>query len=318
MEEAGMVARRGAFLGAAGLALATRLPGVALAQAQTAAPTLPYRPHTVTSPDGVVLSVQEWGNPQGPAILFIHGSWQSHLSWARQVSDPALAQRYRMVTFDLRGHGDSSKPEGDAFYKPAKPWADDVAAVIATLGLQRPVLAGWSYGGRVMGDYLTVHGNAAVGGIHFVDATTSAADPAAFFGPGVRFLGAGTAADQATRIRGTIDFLRACFERQPTDAEFQDMLAMNMLTPRHVRIAMGGRPTNYEAAWRALQVPALVTNGDKDQLITPAMARWTASVVPGARLSIHEGVGHAPFWEDTARFNRELGELMAQVAARRG
>jgi hypothetical protein len=29
-------------------------------------------------------------------------------------------------------------------------------------------------------------------------------------------------------------------------------------------------------------------------------------------------VGHAPFWEDTARFNRELGELMAQVAARRG
>jgi pimeloyl-ACP methyl ester carboxylesterase len=91
-----------------------------------------------------------------------------------------------------------------------------------------------------------------------------------------------------------------------------------MLTPRHVRIAMGGRPTNYEAAWRALAVPALVTNGDKDQLITPAMARWTASVVPGARLSIHEGVGHAPFWEDTARFNRELGELMAQVAARRG
>ncbi|CAH0310213.1 alpha/beta fold hydrolase [Roseomonas sp. CECT 9278] len=313
-----MLTRRGAFLGTAGLALASRLPGVAQAQAPAPAPALAYRPHSVTTPDGVVLSVQEWGNPQGPAILFIHGSWQSHLSWARQVSDPALAARYRMVTFDLRGHGDSAKPEGDAFYKPAKPWADDVAAIIAALGLQRPVLAGWSYGGRVMCDYLTVHGADRIGGLHFVDATTTLADPAAFFGPGLRTLAAGTAADQAQRIAGTIAFLRVCFERQPTDAEFQAMLAFNMLTPRHVRIAMGGRPAQYEAMLRALRMPTLVTHGEKDQIILPALARWTASVVPGARLSIHEGAGHSPFWEDTPRFNRELAELMAQVAARRG
>ncbi len=48
-------------------------------------PNRPYKPHAVRSPDGVMLAVQEWGNPSGPEILFIHGFAQSSLSWGRQV-----------------------------------------------------------------------------------------------------------------------------------------------------------------------------------------------------------------------------------------
>jgi pimeloyl-ACP methyl ester carboxylesterase len=46
-----------------------------------------------------------------------------------------------------------------------------------------------------------------------------------------------------------------------------------------------------------------------DRIIAPAAGRYTASAVPGARLSIYEGVGHSPFFEDAPRFNRELAEL---------
>lgn len=75
----------------------------------------------MTSGDSVTLAVQEWGNRSGSAILFIHGSSQSHFFWGRQVEDPALQREFRLVIFDLRGHGASEKPVGDAFFKPAKP-----------------------------------------------------------------------------------------------------------------------------------------------------------------------------------------------------
>jgi non-heme chloroperoxidase len=107
----------------------------------------------VKSPDGTTIAAFEGGNPAGPAILFMHGLMQCHLAWRRQFDDPALAGAFRLVAMDLRGHGASDKPVGKERYRPDKLWADDVAAVIAQLGLRKPVLVGWSYAGRVITDY---------------------------------------------------------------------------------------------------------------------------------------------------------------------
>ena len=60
----------------------------------------------------------------------------------------------------MRGHGNSDKPLEPQMYKDSKAWANEVQAVIDAAGLKRPVLVGWSYGGRVIGDYLTIHGAA--------------------------------------------------------------------------------------------------------------------------------------------------------------
>ena len=84
---------------------------------------------TVTAADGVNLAVQEWGNPHGPEILFIHGFNQAHLSWLRQVKDPQLAAEFRMITFDLRGHGSSDKPLENERYAHQN-WGDDIAAIM--------------------------------------------------------------------------------------------------------------------------------------------------------------------------------------------
>jgi non-heme chloroperoxidase len=271
------------------------------------------RRFSVTAADGVTLSAQEWGNPSGPEILFIHGFMQSHLSWLRQVEDRELAAEFRMVSFDLRGHGNSDKPLDPDFYE-GRRFADDVKAVIAAAPLKRPALAGWSYGGRIISHYLGHYGPAGLAGVSYV-AAMSKAEPR-FAGEIVRLIGALTAEDLATRIDATKEFVRACFERQPSEDDFGTMVAFNMLVPREVRAAMQGRPLDYDATLSRLKLPVLVTHGSADRLVLLAAAEHTAKTIPDARLSLYDGVGHAPFWEDPRRFNRELAGFVRDAARR--
>src|ERR1043166_9783542 len=115
------------------------LTGAALLAAVTqgsAQQNLKYKPITVKTPDGLTIAAQEWGNPQGPEILLIHGYAQSHLSWMRQVNSD-LAKEFRIITYDLRGHGNSDKPLEKAPYHDNKAWADEVNAVMEAAGLDR-------------------------------------------------------------------------------------------------------------------------------------------------------------------------------------
>ena len=65
--------------------------------------------HDVSGGGGLHLHVREWGPKNGPAILFIHGWSQNHLCWRRQWESP-LADEFRLVAFDCRGHGMSQAP----------------------------------------------------------------------------------------------------------------------------------------------------------------------------------------------------------------
>jgi non-heme chloroperoxidase len=66
----------------------------------------------------VKLHVREWGKVDAPAILFIHGWSQNHLCWRKQ-HESQLADRFRLVAFDLRGHGMSEAPEAQDQYTEA-------------------------------------------------------------------------------------------------------------------------------------------------------------------------------------------------------
>ena len=125
--------------------------------------------HTITGGGGVQLHVVETGNPGGRPILFIHGLSQCWLTWSRQLSSN-LADRYRLVAMDMRGHGLSEKPRDG--YADSRLWADDVDAVLRGLSIDRPVLCGWSYGPLVILDYVRHYGEEAVGGMTFVDGVT--------------------------------------------------------------------------------------------------------------------------------------------------
>ena len=97
-----------------------------------------YKPLVVRAPDGVTIAAQEWGSPTGSEILFIHGFSQASMSWQRQV-ECDLAKEFRLVTYDLRGHGNSDKPLEPEKYKESKAWADEVQAIIDAANFKRPV-----------------------------------------------------------------------------------------------------------------------------------------------------------------------------------
>jgi non-heme chloroperoxidase len=307
---------RGGFLilVAAMLLLAAQLHA-RLAPPAEAAPA--YKPLAVKTPDGLTIRAQVWGNASGPEILFIHGFSQSYLSWIKQTGSD-LPKSFRLVTYDLRGHGGSDKPQDAKYYQNDKAWADEVAAVMQAAGLQRPVIVAWSYGGRVVGNYLKFYGDGHIAGLDLVDIRTKA-NPA-WDGEVTRKTAAAMISpDVAENIEGTGEFVRGVTFLPLSAKDFELALAYNMVVPIEVRAAMRGGPNaaiDFTGVFKKLKVPVLVTHGEKDNLIKVDAAKYTASVIPGARLSIYQNVGHAAFLEQPTRFNKELADLTTKAATR--
>jgi pimeloyl-ACP methyl ester carboxylesterase len=268
---------------------------------------LKNKPLAVTTPDGLTISAQEYGNPNGPGIVFIHGFSQSHLSWMRQT-DSDLARDFHIVTYDLRGHGNSDKPLEAARYRDSKAWGDEVQAVIDAAGLKRPVLVGWSYAGRVISDYVATHGAGGIAGLNFVDASIKLIPE--YVGDNLKNLPLMASEDMLTNINATRVFLHGCFSRQPSADDFETMLAFNMMVPPKVRAGLGGRPLDATAIMAKLTIAVLVSHGAEDKNAKLATAQYTASVIPGAKLSVYDGIGHSPFYEDAPRFNSELAAFV--------
>jgi non-heme chloroperoxidase len=265
------------------------------------------KPLNVTTPDGLTISAQEYGNPNGPGIVFIHGFSQSHLSWMRQT-DGELAKDFHIVTYDLRGHGNSDKPLEAARYRDSKAWGDEVQAVIDAAGLKRPVLVGWSYAGRVISDYVATHGAGGISGIDFVDASIKFIPE--YVGDNLKNLPLMASEDMLTNINATRVFLHGCFSKQPSADDFETMLAFNMMVPPKVRAGLGGRPLDATEIMSKLTIPVLVSHGAEDKNAKLDTAKYTASVIPGAKLSVYDGIGHSPFYEDAPRFNSELAAFV--------
>ncbi len=245
-------------------------------------------------------------------ILFLHGFSQSHLAWRRQF-EGALAQRFRLIAFDLRGHGWSEKPAGAESYREPHRWADDVAAVLDAAGAERAVFVGWSYGGRVILDYAAAHGTQAIAGINFVAAVIG--DAAEYYGERIGTIRGTLSADPATSIDGTRRFLRACFAHEPAPDDFERMLAYNAMVPPAIRAKLLGRDVDGKALLASLALPMLFTQGTLDAIVAPAMSAYGLQTVPGARLSLYEGIGHSPFFEDAERFDRELADFVRTCVA---
>jgi pimeloyl-ACP methyl ester carboxylesterase len=112
---------------------------------------------------GLRLHVLDWGG-SGPPLLFLHGG-SAHAHWWDFVI-PLLAERFRCVALDLRGHGESGRP-GDGDYG-LSAHAADVAAVVEALDLTGGGVVGHSFGGWVAMVYAGAAGTA-VGALAILD-----------------------------------------------------------------------------------------------------------------------------------------------------
>jgi pimeloyl-ACP methyl ester carboxylesterase len=279
-------------------------------QSQLTRAAKPTATYEVRGGGGLRLHAREWGLPEGPEILLIHGWSQSDLCWSKQV-DGELASRFRIVSFDLRGHGLSEKPAGAEHYADARLWADDVAAVIEATRLERPTLVAWSYGGFVVTDYLRAYGDDGVAAIDLVGAAVIL-NPPVFDHIGPGFLENANDAcesDLATNIAAIHRFLRACTAEALDEREWTTALCWNMAVPAGVRGALISREIDGSDALARVSVPVLVTHGREDSIVLPSMAEHALGRCETAVASWYDGVGHMPFWEASERFDAELAAL---------
>ncbi|MYJ71426.1 MAG: alpha/beta hydrolase [Rhodospirillaceae bacterium] len=300
--------RMTAMLAAAAFAAALALP----AQAERLRGLMPS---TVTSPDGLSIAVVESGETTGRPVLFVHGFSQSAAAWRRQMLSD-LGNKYRLIAFDMRGHGYSSKPADPKHYIDSKLWAGDIAAVIAAKGLKDVVLVGWSYAGLPLLDYVKAHGQGKLSAMVFV-ATGYNLDlrppdkggPELVLGPGVientgpmagipagppgaDLDGCGkakTCGAYARQLAGTKRFLDMVPGKPLPAAVAAEALAYNMQTPPYVRRAMvidrfvKGGPLDHSPTLKTVKVPVLFIHGSKDRHVLPRSTEIMKGLVDGAR-----------------------------------
>lgn len=276
-----------------------------------AVPT-PANTYFVEGGDNARIAVQEWGNAEGRAIIFVHAFSQSHLAWMPQVTG-RLAKDFRLITFDNRGHGNSDKPAGLAPYSDGALFAADLNAVIERSNAKKPIVVAWSIGGVLTGDYLQRYGDDAVGGILFLSAAHKLSPDGQYFGRAFAEFGPGMMSDDlATNVQATIAAGRA-ITAQPVDPSlFAFIVATNMVVPSHVRAGFVSRAVDhFSDTLPSLSVPVRIIHGAEDLLVQVESSREAARRVPNASLSVLRGVGHAPHAEQPAAVEAAIRQLIA-------
>ena len=290
------------------LALVVTVATLVMSSAASAA----TKRYTVTAPDGVTLAVQEAGNPQGPAVVLIHGLLGSRLNWEAQVNSTDL-QRYRLITYDLRGHGLSGKPTGAEAYRDGRRWADDLATVIEASHANRPVLVGWSLGGAVISNYLAAYGDSRIAGAVYVDGVIELKADQIVAHPDVyRDM---TSADLKTHLDGERTFLSLCFHTQPDTSTTERLLANAAMASWDMQSAVQSMTVSAAEGLSKTTVPVLLLYGEHDALVNAGGAIARAKALdPRIQSKLYANSGHAPFMEEPDRFNRDLAAFVDSVA----
>ena len=266
--------------------------------------------HMVTGGGGTRLHLIETGNPSGRPIVFIHGFSQCSLAWARQMNSE-LADTFRLVAMDMRGHALSDKPRDQ--YGDSKLWADDVHAVIEALQLDRPVLCGWSYGPLVILDYIRHYGENSIRGLNFVGGVTKLGSDEAASVLGADFLKLlpGFFSTDAQESVGALDSLvRMCVASDLATEDRYLMLGFNACVPPYVRQALFSRSFDNDDLLPKLRTPVLIAHGAADAVVKQNVIDQQMARIPRAIIRMLANAGHACFWDAAPAYNQCLQDFV--------
>ncbi|MFV8834344.1 alpha/beta hydrolase [Aquisalimonas sp.] len=273
---------------------------------------------TVAGANGVNLAVFETGNPDGPPVVFVHGFTMNHLAWEAQYNGP-LAEEYRIIALDLRGHGASDKPLKPEHYGDYSIWADDINAVIRAKELDQPVLVGWSMAGALLASYLAEYGDDDISGVAFTGAFTSrttSEGESVFEEQLLPHIQNMAARDPRTSIEATRAFVGMLTANELDPDAFSTLFASSMMVPPEVRGAIVTMELGIPGeALADITAPMLVIHGTDDAMIKPAAAEHIAETFPNAELHLYEGIGHTPQMEAPERFNSDVKSFLRAAFA---
>jgi 3-oxoadipate enol-lactonase len=246
------------------------------------------------------------GPPGAPAIVLLHG-WSATAALNWDMVMPVLARRYRVIAPDLRGHGRGIRSTA--------PWrfendAADVASLIDVLGLDRPVVAGYSSGSGVA-TTLARDFPDSVGGLVLTAGGTSY--------PSSRPLGLGLRAAAALlRILPDSWFRGGHLPRRLAENGWLSPLDELIHHDLHEVVESGHDMETWDARpWLpSLRIPTVVlaTTSDTDAPIDDQSLM--ARLIPGAELQLLDGNHYVPFFHPQ-RFTVALSDAVSAVMQRR-
>lgn len=236
--------------------------------------------------NGITIDYQVTG--QGRAVLMSHGYSATRHMWDGQHA--ALGDRYRMISWDMRGHGGTDSPSDPAQYSHALTVAD-MKALLDHLGIRRSVVGGLSLGGTMSLEFYVAHPEM-VGALILCDT-----------GPGYR--------NAEARARWN--------ERAMTRATELEARGLDALGGKHHRSAQGlahaargmlaQKDSRVIDALGSIAVPTLVIVGDKDEPFV-APCEYMAKKIAGARLEVVKDAGHSSNLDQPDAFNRVFVDFL--------
>ena len=245
--------------------------------------------------DGVKIYYEVAGS--GPAVVLSHGYSATSQMWRGQV--PVLSEQYRVITWDMRGHGQSDSPDDPKAYSEAAT-VDDIAGILNHLGIDKAVIGGLSLGGYMSLAFNLAHPSK-VRALMLFDTGPGYKNPVGREGWNV------TAMKRAETFEAKgLDALGGSAEvrvSQHRSAQGLAHAARGMLAQFDSRII---------ESLEHISVPTLVLVGEKDQPFLGA-TDYMANKIPGCTKVMIPEAGHAANLDQPAAFNAAVEAFLASL-----
>lgn len=255
---------------------------------------------------------------KGQPVILIHGWPLSGLSWEKQIS-ALLSNGYRVIVYDRRGFGYSSKPSIGYNYDT---FAKDLRRIISKLFLKNVILVGFSMGGGEIARYIKNFGERGISKVIFISSVTPFLIKASNNPKGV----------DLNLIEGILNALAA--DRPAFLSEFfknfynLDVLEGKLISSEVVKlsfnVAAAASPTatiDCVTAWsstdfrkdlKKIKVPALIIHGDADRTVPiDISAKRTNELIEKSELVIIEDAPHGLIWTHAEKVNHEILSFLA-------
>ena len=245
--------------------------------------------------NGVNIHYEDHG--AGPAVLLSHGYSATSQMWKGQVD--ALTDRYRVITWDMRGHGETDSPEDQGEYSEAKT-VDDMAAILRHLGLETAVIGGLSLGGYMSLAFNVAHPDM-VRALMLFDCGPGYKNPKAREGWNE------TASKRAENFEAKgLDALGSSDEVRLSTHKSAEGLA------RAARGMLAQFDSRIIESLETIAVPTLVLVGADDTPFLGASDYMSAKIPGAIRVTVPEA-GHAANIHQPALFNAAVEQFLATL-----
>lgn len=247
----------------------------------------------------------------GQPVLFLHAFPLNRSMWEGEMTALLQEQAYRLVSLDWRGFGESDIPND---ISPMSLFADDVAALMDQLGIEKAILCGLSMGGYAAFAFLRQYPQR-IAGLILADTRPGADTPEAQANREnvarlVETQGTGAIADlQMPRL------ISDATRQHHPEVEIRIRQMIDAATPRGIAAASRGMAQRQDSTGllAGITSPTLVIVGEQDALIPPAVAQEYAALIPGARLAVIPQAGHLSNLEQPDLFLAAISNFLLSM-----